>query len=163
MTSVSDPHPQTISRGPSAGVFSPDFRCLQGNLWTKDDLSCKIKQCPNKNEVKVIMYSEREIQNVVSFINNLIPDGCLEIILFGSYANKTSTQSSDLDIAIILNYDIPRNQKLSLLNSLWWETSQKGYSVDFIIKYVHDFENEKELPTLSQVIAREGQLLWKKN
>ena len=109
------------------------------------------------------MYTTTDIQIVTSIIKKNLAGSCLEIFLFGSYAKNTAQQDSDLDIAIILDKKIAREEKLETLNKLWWETSQKGYSVDFLFKSAHDYEEEKSLPTISRVIAREGKSLWKKN
>jgi predicted nucleotidyltransferase len=108
------------------------------------------------------MYTTIDIETVTSIIKKNLASSCLEIFLFGSYAKNTAQKDSDLDIAIILNKKLPREEKLATLNTLWWETSQKGYSVDFLLKNSSDYEEEKKLPTLSRVIAREGKLLWKK-
>jgi predicted nucleotidyltransferase len=109
------------------------------------------------------MYNTVDIQNVTDIVRKNLANACLEILLFGSYAKNQAKQDSDLDIAVILDQKLPREQKLLILNQLWWETSQKGYSVDFLFKSLHDFEEEKQLPTLSRTIAREGTQLWKRN
>ncbi|MGA2296248.1 MAG: nucleotidyltransferase domain-containing protein [FCB group bacterium] len=106
------------------------------------------------------MYSETEIKSIIEIIKLNVNDNLHKILLFGSYAKDTQTNSSDLDIAIIVNTMINRKEKLRLLNSLWWSASSNGISADFIIKTSDDFENEKELPTLSKTINREGKVLW---
>lgn len=109
------------------------------------------------------MYSTGDIETITKLIRKECNDACREIVLFGSYANGTARESSDLDLVVIFDEPLPRSSKLDLLNRLWWETAQKGYSVDLLIKAKQDFEREKTLPTISRVISREGRSLWKRN
>lgn len=109
------------------------------------------------------MYSIEDIKAITNIIKEKLRDNCQEIILFGSYANNSANEKSDIDLAVLLNVPLAREKKLDVLSQLWWETSLKGYSVDLLIKPKQDFDKQKKLPTLSRVISREGKLLWKKN
>jgi predicted nucleotidyltransferase len=108
------------------------------------------------------MYTKSDIEKIKKILLKNVSNP-LYIYLFGSYASGQATKDSDLDIAIVTEKEIARKQKLQLLNQLWNETGDEGYSVDFIIKSTEDFENEKKLPTLSRVINNSGKLLWQKN
>jgi len=79
------------------------------------------------------MYSQEHINYLKDIINNLINNNIEAIYLFGSYVNKTASPESDIDIAIITKEKLERKEKLKILNDLWWHTSKKGISVDFII------------------------------
>jgi predicted nucleotidyltransferase len=108
------------------------------------------------------MYTKNDIEKVKNILLKNVSNP-LFIYLFGSYASGQATKDSDLDIAIVTEKAIARKQKLQLLNKLWNETGDEGYSVDFIIKTIKDFEKEKTLPTLSRVINNSGKVLWQKN
>jgi predicted nucleotidyltransferase len=106
------------------------------------------------------MYTEHDINTLIEIIKLSLSDKLGRIVLFGSYAKGVNTESSDLDIAILINSIITRKEKLKILNSLWWNASAKGISADFIIKTISDFEIEKNLPTLSKTINKEGRTVW---
>lgn len=108
------------------------------------------------------MYTVADIEKVKNILLRNIPDPQY-IFLFGSYAAGKEKKDSDLDMAIITKNEITRKKKLALLNKLWNETGDNGYVVDFIIKSLTDFETEKKLPTLSNIINSSGKLLWQKN
>lgn len=107
------------------------------------------------------MYSTEDIEQLKKLIINIVPDAC-RVYLFGSYSRGTADVHSDLDIAIITKGLIERKTKLNLLSNLWNATCEQGYSIDFILKPLDDFESEKELPTISKVIYSEGKLLWQR-
>ena len=107
------------------------------------------------------MHSSQDIEQIKNIIINIVPDAC-RVYLFGSYSRGTADNNSDLDIAIITNGQIERKTKLNILSNLWNATCEKGFSVDFILKTLVDFEDEKNLPTISNVIFNEGKLLWQK-
>lgn len=86
-----------------------------------------------------------------------------EIIFFISCSKNSAVDSSDLDIAIILDKEIDRKSKLESLNQLWWETLKSEISADFIIKTLKDFDNDKILPTISKTINAEGTVIWLKH
>jgi predicted nucleotidyltransferase len=75
-------------------------------------------------------------------IISIVPDAC-RVYLFGSYSRGDAVQGSDPDITIITQGQIERKQKLNLLASLWNATCEQGYSIDFILKPLEDFEDEK--------------------
>ncbi|OGU13036.1 MAG: hypothetical protein A2X61_03475 [Ignavibacteria bacterium GWB2_35_12] len=107
------------------------------------------------------MYSTEDIEQLKDMIISIVPDAC-RVYLFGSYSRGTADVHSDLDIAIITEGQLERKAKLNLLSDLWNATCEQGYSIDFILKPLDDFEDEKDLPTLSKVINTEGKLLWQR-
>jgi predicted nucleotidyltransferase len=109
------------------------------------------------------LYSNTDIEKLLDIIKRNSEGILNRILLFGSYANNTQRDESDLDIAIITDSYLDRKEKHNILNKLWWESSSNGFSVDFIIKSLVDFEAERDLPTLSRTISREGIILWQKN
>ena len=107
------------------------------------------------------MYSQKDFESINSIILENIPK-VASIILFGSYARGTAKNDSDIDIAIITEQAIERSEKLKLLTSLRWKSAKLGYDIDFLLKNEKDFLSENRLPTLSNVIFKEGKVLWKK-
>jgi predicted nucleotidyltransferase len=108
------------------------------------------------------MYTKEDINRVKEILLKNTPNPKC-IFLFGSYASGRATEDSDLDFAIVTENKLERKQKLTLLNTLWNETGDQGFSVDFVIKPFSDFESEKNLPTLSRVINTNGKILWQKD
>jgi predicted nucleotidyltransferase len=82
------------------------------------------------------------------------------VCLFGSYAKGTAREQSDIDIAILLEHDLHWRERNSILNHLYSTMAENGYNVDFVLKNAEKLRVERELPTLSRVILREGKLLW---
>jgi len=106
------------------------------------------------------MYSPKDFD----FIKNVILEkikGTKSIYLFGSYVTNKANNESDIDIAILLNKQIDWKERKNILNYLYRKTSENGLDVDFIVKTESSFNEEKLLPTLSQVIHKEGKILWK--
>lgn len=108
------------------------------------------------------MYTQTDIDAIRDIVIRDVPPAA-RIILFGSYARGTAREDSDIDIAILTETPVARREKLELLAALRWEIARKGYNADFLLKHEDDFLSEKNLPTLSRVIAREGRVLWSRN
>ena len=109
------------------------------------------------------MYTTTDLNIIIQIIRRIITNNIVEIILFGSYAKGTPDNESDIDIAVITDKKLQRNEKLSLLNTLLWETAQHGYNMDFIFKLSNDYEKDKKFSsTLSKKIFETGKSLWKK-
>ena len=107
------------------------------------------------------MYSQKDLDFIKNVILEKIKDTRF-IYLFGSYALKKANKKSDIDIAILLAKQINWKERKNILNHLYRKTSENGLDVDFIVKTESSFNEEKLLPTLSQVIHKEGKILWKK-
>jgi predicted nucleotidyltransferase len=108
------------------------------------------------------MYTQQDYETITQLILSRTPDP-RAIYLFGSCARGTEREDSDMDIAVLVERAMDRKNKLHLLQELWNITGDNGYSVDFIIKTFRDFMDEINLPTLSNIIHREGRVLWQKN
>ncbi|MDZ7317442.1 MAG: nucleotidyltransferase domain-containing protein [candidate division KSB1 bacterium] len=107
------------------------------------------------------MYSDNDLKKLVKLILNKAPD-VRRIVLFGSYAKSAQRSDSDLDIAVLVDKKLERRQKLQLLKELLNVVGDNGFSVDFIIKPFEEYAAEIRLPTLSQVLRTEGEVLWQK-
>lgn len=90
------------------------------------------------------------------FVDQLLP---VRIYLFGSYANNTYTDESDLDFYIIVRDDV---------SDLLAETAKaykairriKQRPVDIVIGTRSRFEARKEIPSVENEVYRKGVLLY---
>jgi len=105
------------------------------------------------------MYTQSDFNAIKDIILKDVP-GVTEIILFGSYANDTANEKSDMDIMILLDKDFGWKERRDVLNRIYRNTAEKGYLVDFILKNKTRFEYDKTLPTISGKIKNEGKPLW---
>ncbi len=106
------------------------------------------------------MYNERDFALMAEIICSHIQE-LQEIILFGSYARDSRNSESDVDIAVITEKKLARQEKLRVLGNIWNEFGLRGYDADIIIKANDEFELDKDIPvTISHTIATEGKVLW---
>jgi predicted nucleotidyltransferase len=63
------------------------------------------------------MCTENDIETIENTIIQTIP-GAVVIILFGSYAQGTALEDSDMDFLILTDRDYERQNKLQMLASL---------------------------------------------
>jgi predicted nucleotidyltransferase len=108
------------------------------------------------------MYTEKDIETIKNTIIQTIP-GAVGIILFGSYAQGTAREDSDMDFLVLTDRDYERQKKLQMLASLRWNIAIMGYNADVLLKKEDKYVSDKEYPTLSRVIGRTGKALWRKN
>lgn len=108
------------------------------------------------------MYSDSDINKIKELIIHNIPI-VTDVILFGSYANGTDNEKSDVDILILMDKEIDWRDRHRFLNKIYRESTIYGFHIDYLLKTKDNFENDLNLPTLSRVIAREGRVIWKKN
>ncbi|MCI9072039.1 MAG: nucleotidyltransferase domain-containing protein [Lachnospiraceae bacterium] len=98
-----------------------------------------------------------EIQELTNhFIEQLLP---VQIYLFGSYANRTYTEESDLDFYIIVHdavSDIPA-ETTKAYKSI---RRVKQRPVDIVVGTVSRFEARKEIPSIENEVYRKGVLLY---
>ncbi|HEC02267.1 MAG TPA: nucleotidyltransferase domain-containing protein [Phycisphaerales bacterium] len=64
------------------------------------------------------------------------------IILFGSYANGTPTEESDLDLLIIKDSDVPSRQQNRKVRKI---LSDLRIPVDVIVKTTEEFQTYKDI------------------
>ena len=97
------------------------------------------------------------IQNELDYITSAIKANTKPeaIYLFGSYANGTPNDDSDIDIYVVVpdseTDTIELNAKISLDLA-----QKKTFSIDLLIGKKSTFENRKNRLTLEKVIADEG-------
>jgi len=62
--------------------------------------------------------TETEIQQIIAKIGAAVHP--LRVLLFGSYADGTATDDSDLDLLVIMESDVPRYKRGASIRSLFW-------------------------------------------
>ena len=106
------------------------------------------------------MIVDQEITAITEAIKSAIP--VERIYLFGSYANGTSSESSDYDFFILIPdngikpLDAMREARYSLI------PLNRKTSIDILADYKSRFETRSELNTLERKIAREGVVLYER-
>ncbi|MFH1386603.1 MAG: nucleotidyltransferase domain-containing protein [bacterium] len=106
--------------------------------------------------------SNKTIEKAVEFIKEKIAPE--KIYLFGSYANGSQTEKSDLDFFIIKTTNIPKYKRSMPLYSMD-KTRKIGIpiGIDFIVYTPQEFENNKnEKNSLAGEVLRSGKLLYAK-
>jgi len=85
------------------------------------------------------MIDSAKINDIITKIAlNFNPD---KIILFGSYASGTPDNSSDLDLLIIKDTDLPRHRRS---NDIYKSLIGLMIPVDILVYTNNEFEQEKE-------------------
>lgn len=90
------------------------------------------------------------------FVERLLPD---RIYLFGSYANDTYTDESDLDFYIILP-DGATDLAGETTKAYKAVRTVKRRPVDIIVGTKSRFEERKEIPSVENEVFRKGVLLY---
>lgn len=98
------------------------------------------------------------LKNLVKHINLIIPTST--IILFGSYANGTPTEDSDIDICVITN--VQEKKKLQILRNIRKAISPiLSIPVDILLYYESEFKQRASIPTtLEYKINCEGIIIY---
>jgi predicted nucleotidyltransferase len=107
------------------------------------------------------MYFDSDLNKIKELILSNIPNA-EDIILFGSYANGTANPKSDIDLAVLIDSEIERNEKLKLLAKIRRIFAHQGYNVDVLLKEKSIYLNEISLPTLARAIQTAGRYIWSK-
>lgn len=105
------------------------------------------------------MYTIEDIEKLKELVL-LHVHGASDILLFGSYARGTATDDSDIDLAVLVDREIERKDKLKLLAKIRSSFAELGYNADILIKVKHTYLKEVSLPTLARRIKEEGRQLW---
>jgi len=106
------------------------------------------------------MFTEQEILRIVNRIVNLIrPD---KVLLYGSYAKKTATIKSDLDILIIKDSNLPRRKRMISLQPL---TSGYAIPVNVVVYTPQEIEEQKndKFSFISSVFSSAKELYTKRS
>lgn len=100
-------------------------------------------------------------QELVAGILNAIQEKAVRIVLYGSAARGTNTESSDIDIAIIMNGRLDEKMEEILSN----------FIVDMNLKYdkvfsvidieLETFQKWEKVSPFYQNVNKEGIILWK--
>lgn len=108
------------------------------------------------------MYTHQDFETIKDIIMHNVP-GLAGIYLFGSYAQGTQREGSDMDIMILLEKEYEWRQRHEVLNRIYRDTAKKGYVIDFVLKTFDNFEHDKDVPSISRTVFNNGKLLWTKN
>lgn len=90
------------------------------------------------------------------FIEKLFP---IQIYLFGSYANNTYTDMSDLDFYIIVN-DGVSDIAAETTKAYKAVRSIKRHPVDIVVGTKSRFESRKGIPSVENEVYQKGVLLY---
>jgi predicted nucleotidyltransferase len=103
---------------------------------------------------------EHEIPKIKDIILETLGETCEKIILFGSYADGTAREESDIDIYVVLK-DGGKNPWLAL-EDIYVGFGKHDYSkeVDVLANYKSRFEWRSTGPTIERVIANKGVVLY---
>lgn len=108
------------------------------------------------------MCSKRELNEITKAVRGMYDvqyrDALKEVLLYGSYARGDHTDSSDIDIAGIV--DGERSDLQKKLKRIWDETARLGYQHNVIISPVviplDEFEKYQDILPFYRNIKQEG-------
>ena len=89
------------------------------------------------------------IETIRNTIIETTPDA-VGIILFGSYAQGTAREDSDMDFLVLTDRDYERKKKLQMLASLRWSIASVGYNADVLLKKERQYGFVLNSPSLIQ-------------
>ncbi|RLC71573.1 MAG: nucleotidyltransferase domain-containing protein [Chloroflexi bacterium] len=100
--------------------------------------------------------SEETLQSIVQrIVKEFKPQ---KIILFGSYARGEAKSSSDLDLVIIKDSNLPRTQRYAQVRRLFWGM---GIPMDILVYTPQEFERYQSVPgSFTYTVTREGRVLY---
>jgi predicted nucleotidyltransferase len=102
---------------------------------------------------------EHEIPKIKDMILETLGETCEKIILFGSYADGTAREESDIDIYVVLK-DGGKNPLLVREDIYVSLGKHKYYEVDVLANYKSMFDVRSKLPSLERIITRKGVVLY---
>ena len=108
-----------------------------------------------------VIFLEQQIQNELDLIKESILNNVSAetIYLFGSYANGTHNEDSDIDIYVVVPDDVGNLIDLQA-NIRMGMRKKRTKPMDLLIGTTSVFNRRKEGPTLERVIANEGVRLY---
>lgn len=105
--------------------------------------------------------SETVFKELVTGILEILKEDALSIILYGSVARGTDTEKSDVDIAVLIRQQIPRNTR-EQLDDFLGDLDLKYDKVFSVVDITENkFETWKNVIPFYQNVSREGIVLWK--
>jgi predicted nucleotidyltransferase len=101
-----------------------------------------------------------EIPKIKDMILETLGETCEKIILFGSYADGTAREESDIDIYVVLKGG-SKNPLLAMEDIGVAFVKHKYYeAVDVLANYKSRFEHRSAGPTMERTIATKGVVLY---
>jgi predicted nucleotidyltransferase len=100
-----------------------------------------------------------ETPKIKDMILETLGETCEKIILFGSYADGTAREESDIDIYVVLK-DGSKNPLLVREDIYAGLVKHKYYEVDVLANYTSRVEYRCTRPSLERVIAKKGMVLY---
>jgi predicted nucleotidyltransferase len=95
------------------------------------------------------------LDSYVKYISSL--EGVLQIYLFGSYANGTAHERSDIDLMVIVDDSLNRaNMAIKISKGL----ANRTVPLDVLVNRKTDFLRASNEPTLQNHIMSEGVLMY---
>ena len=106
------------------------------------------------------MLSEQIIHDVVGGAQKTLGDNLNAVVLFGSVARGDAQPESDVDVALLVNRELTkeeRSEMLSFFSDLWMRTDLFFAPIDI---EASKFEAWGDVLPFYQNIRREGIVLW---
>ena len=101
---------------------------------------------------------KNSLDKYVSLISS--QDGVLQVYLFGSYANGTPHNESDIDLMVIIEDRLDAKRTAIMINNAL--IGMRDIPLDILVNRSTDFGSFSEHPTLQKQIKNKGVLLYDK-
>ena len=95
------------------------------------------------------------LDNYVNYISSL--DGVVKIYLFGSCANGTANEHSDIDLMVIVDDNVDRAKTSVRISK---GLANRTVPLDVLVNRETDFHKASNEPTLQHRIKSEGVLMY---
>ena len=96
-----------------------------------------------------------ELDRYVEFISSLA--GVLQIYLFGSYANGTPHEASDIDLMVVIDNNLdPFKTAFKIRRNL----TDTDFPIDVVVNRESAFEKAAESATFQKTVKESGVLLY---
>ncbi len=99
---------------------------------------------------------EKLLQNIVTKIGEAVQPQ--RIILFGSWARGTYSSQSDIDILVIQESTLPRQQRYAQVRRCFWGM---GLPMDILVYTPAEFARYQTVPgSFTHTVTQEGKVLY---
>ncbi|MDC7234496.1 MAG: nucleotidyltransferase domain-containing protein [Spirochaetales bacterium] len=103
------------------------------------------------------MVSQSDLAKITEIFSS--HDYVKKVILFGSYANGSMKQDSDIDIMILVDNSIANIR--TVIEQFYIELNEfLNVPCDIMVEYEQKFLERSSFPTIERTIAREGRILY---
>jgi len=99
-------------------------------------------------------------KNYISYLKKEFGKDLQALIIFGSYAQGTATNASDLDLLIVLDKSIPIRRSLY---TLWNEKMPQDAGLEVTPQFVHIPKSIEQTGSLWFEVALSSEIVWEKN